>query len=65
MPKGFGNKPWKRVKADPNCAFNMIQEPAGSNPLYQYFEEFASSQDAFMEAFVPTLEKMLANGYAR
>ena len=53
------------MKADPNCGFNMIQEPAGSNPLYQYFEEFASSQDAFMEAFVPTLEKMLANGYAK
>ena len=55
----------QREIADPLCELNTVQEPAGSTPLHQIFEEFASSQNAFMEAFVPALEKMLANGYSR
>ena len=74
-PMGYGytwsrmpNRPvphgdWDWHKADPNCGLNTLQEPQGSTPLHQIFEEYASNQTAFISDFVPVLEKMLMNGY--
>ena len=55
----------KRYKADPHCELNSHQEPAGSTPLHGVFEEYANEQDSWIEHFVPTLEKLLSNGYSR
>ena len=55
------NNHW--VKADPNCGLNELEYPPGSTPLHQIFEEYASNQQQWLDDFVPTLEKMLANGY--
>ena len=55
----------KRYKADPHCELNNHQEPAGSTPLHGVFEEYANEQDSWIEHFVPTLEKLLSNGYSR
>ena len=63
LPKNPGSS--ARMKADPQCGFNKIEEPAGSTPLHQVFEEYAKDQDAWIGEFVPTLEKMLSNGYNR
>ncbi len=43
---------------------NTLEEPAGSTPLHEVFEEYADSQDAWIGEFIDVLEKMLANGYA-
>ncbi len=53
----------KGMRSDPLCPFNTMEEPAGSTPLHQIFEEYAASQEAFARDFVPALEKMLSNGY--
>ena len=55
------NNHWQ--KADPNCGLNVLEYPPGSTPLHQIFEEYASNQQQWLDDFVPTLEKMLANGY--
>ena len=55
------NNHWR--KADPNCGLNRLEYPPGSTPLHQIFEEYASNQQKWLDDFVPTLEKMLANGY--
>ena len=55
----------KRYKADPHCELNRHQEPAGSTPIHEVFEEYANEQDSWIEHFVPTLEKLLSNGYTR
>lgn len=51
-------------KADPDCQFNKMQEPAGSTPLHQLFEDYAKDGDAWMADFVPAMDKMLSNGYS-
>ena len=50
---------------DPLCEFNNLQIPQGSTPTYKIFEEYAKSNSKFIRDFVPTLEKMLSNGYRR
>ena len=35
----------------------------GSRPLNKNFELFARDQDKWVEVFIPTFEKMMANGY--
>jgi len=57
----------KRVtnqNTDHGCGFQRHAEPAGSTPLYKIVEEFADDKDAWLKVFVPTLEKMLSNGYS-
>ena len=49
----------------PECGVNKIEEPPGSTPLYQIVEKYATDQDAWLQDFVPALEKMLSNGYNR
>ena len=53
----------QRIKADPQCELNKIQEPANSTPLYQVFEEYATDQDAWIRQYLPAHEKMISNGY--
>lgn len=58
---------WSTVggtKSDPQCAKNTLERPPGSTPLHEILEEYADSQSNWIRDFVPTLEKMLANGYA-
>ncbi len=57
------NNPNKRIKADPDCPLQTLEEPTGSGPLHQAFDDFASSQSLWTGEFVPVFEKMLANGY--
>ena len=47
----------------PNCDVNKIEEPAGTKPLHQIVEEYAKDQNAWIADFIPTLEKMMSNGY--
>jgi len=51
-------------RAEPECPHTMIREPADAEPTSQIVEEYADDSTAFLRDFIPTLEKMLANGYA-
>jgi len=51
------------VKAEPQCPFQDLAEPAGSEPLHTIFEEFADNQDNWVRDFKAVFEKMLSNGY--
>ena len=57
----FSTKDGKVAAA--GCPFNTGQYPPGSTPLKDIYEEYADDQDAWIRDFVPTLVKMLANGY--
>ena len=48
---------------DAKCPVNKLEEPHGTTPLYQMVEEYAHDQNRWMEDFVPTMEKMMSNGY--
>ena len=50
------------IKADPECPLNKMKV-GGSDPLHEIFEEYAKDQDKWISDFIPTFEKMLANGY--
>lgn len=52
-----------RERIQPACPFNTMQIPAGSTPLHQVIEEYADSQQAWVNDFVHAFEKMQANGY--
>lgn len=52
-----------RVTGEPQCGKQMLQEPAGSTPLYQVMEEYAADQTAWINDYIPTMEKMMRNGY--
>lgn len=51
-------------RGEPRCPLNALSVPAGSTPLHQVVEEYADDNNAFFRDFVPTLEKMLSNGYS-
>jgi len=48
---------------DHGCGLQKHAEPCGSTPLYQIVEEFAEDKKKWLDVFVPTMEKMLRNGY--
>ena len=50
------------IKDQPDCPLNKMRV-GGSRPLSKSFELFASDQDKWVEVFIPTFEKMMANGY--
>ena len=52
------------IKDQPECPLNKLRV-GGSRPLNKNFELFASDQDKWVEVFIPTFEKMMANGYKR
>ena len=62
---GFDNDPmWlqgKKASIQVDCRLEDYA-PEGE-PLYQIVDEFADDQKAWMEDFVPSIEKMLENGY--
>ena len=65
----FVQKNPKRPKKDfeevgVECPKNTLAIPEGSTPVYQVFEEYAQDQDKWVQDFLPTYQKMLANGYA-
>eukprot|EP00929_Paragymnodinium_shiwhaense_P093290 TRINITY_DN5343_c0_g1_i10.p1 TRINITY_DN5343_c0_g1~~TRINITY_DN5343_c0_g1_i10.p1 ORF type:complete len:402 (+),score=65.26 TRINITY_DN5343_c0_g1_i10:141-1208(+) len=45
------------------CGPQRHAEPPGSEPLYKHVEEFATNQQSWIDAFIPTMEKYLENGY--
>ena len=49
--------------AEPQCPFQDLAEPAGSEPLYTIFEDFADNLDHWVRDFKSSFEKMLSNGY--
>ena len=58
---------WTRIdgkKAEPKWPFQKLEEPTGSTPLHQIVEDFADNATLWLETFIPTFEKMLANGYS-
>ena len=57
------NADWHWKKADPECALNKMSVPEGTTPMHEIFEEYAADQQKWVNDFVPTLEKMLSNGY--
>ena len=57
------NNPNQRYKSDPQCGPNTLEYPSGSTPLYKIFEDYAANQQNWLNDFVPSLEKMLSNGY--
>eukprot|EP00088_Acartia_fossae_P031901 TRINITY_DN32692_c0_g1_i1.p1 TRINITY_DN32692_c0_g1~~TRINITY_DN32692_c0_g1_i1.p1 ORF type:complete len:314 (+),score=67.51 TRINITY_DN32692_c0_g1_i1:57-944(+) len=57
---------WSKIDGrdvEPECPKQSLQEPAGSKPLYMDMEEFAHDQTAWIDAYIPTMEKMMRNGY--
>ena len=57
-PGGFDER-----LGDPQCDVNKIEEPLGTKPLHQIVEEYAKDQNAWITDFIPTMEKMMSNGY--
>jgi len=55
--------PGSNVKMQPECNLQQLAEPAGSQPLYQIMEEFATDQTAWINEFFGAYEKMMRNGY--
>lgn len=51
-------------RAEPQCPFQTLAEPPEDEPLHEIVESFADSTERWLEVFFPTLEKMIANGYA-
>ena len=53
---------WEKI--EPECPLNKLRV-GGSRPLNRNFEIFARNQNRWMSVFIPTFEKMMANGYKR
>jgi len=51
---------WEKI--EPECPLNKLRV-GGSRPLNRNFEIFARNQNRWMSVFIPTFEKMMANGY--
>jgi hypothetical protein len=66
------NDPWYAVSKEklggtdgqPGCGRQMLSEPAGSTPVSQIMDEYANNQTAWINDFIPTMEKMMRNGYS-
>ena len=68
MPINDGEPIWSKLpgqkgRAEPDCKLQELAEPAGSQPLHKIMEEFAADQTTWVNAFIPTMEKMMRNGY--
>ena len=60
-PDPFNGHHWRRDGV--TCPLNKLQEPIGSTPLHEIFEEYANDQQKWINDYVPTFEKMISNGY--
>ncbi len=45
------------------CGINDDLTDDGNQMMYEIVEEFAKSNQVFIDAFVPAFEKMISNGY--
>ena len=61
-PDPMKNNQWEFDEV--SCPLNKLQEPLGSTPLHEVFEEYADDQQAWVNDYVPTFEKMISNGYS-
>eukprot|EP00927_Polykrikos_kofoidii_P006881 TRINITY_DN127_c0_g1_i1.p1 TRINITY_DN127_c0_g1~~TRINITY_DN127_c0_g1_i1.p1 ORF type:complete len:558 (-),score=91.90 TRINITY_DN127_c0_g1_i1:217-1890(-) len=59
----IGPAAWHRW-AWQECPKQRFAEPPTGKPLYEYVELFAANQTAWLDTFVPAMEKYLENGYA-
>lgn len=48
--------------SEANCEKQMYKDE-DDVPMYEIVEEFADDQAAWVDAFIPTMEKMMWNGY--
>ena len=56
--------PGKEGRQEPLCKLQTLEEPTGSQPLHKIIEEFAADQSSWVNQFIPTMEKMMRNGYS-
>ena len=61
-PDPMKNDQWEFDEV--SCPLNKLQEPLGSTPLHEVFEEYAEDQQKWVNDYVPTFEKMISNGYS-
>jgi hypothetical protein len=52
------------IAGQPGCGKQMLAEPAGSTPVSQIMDEYANNQSTWINDFIPTMEKMMRNGYS-
>eukprot|EP00929_Paragymnodinium_shiwhaense_P093294 TRINITY_DN5343_c0_g1_i3.p1 TRINITY_DN5343_c0_g1~~TRINITY_DN5343_c0_g1_i3.p1 ORF type:complete len:495 (+),score=86.48 TRINITY_DN5343_c0_g1_i3:498-1982(+) len=45
------------------CGPQQHAEPPDAQPLFKHVEEFATDQQSWVDAYIPTMEKYLENGY--
>lgn len=50
-------------RIEPQCVKNDFADPPGSFSMSEVIDEYANNNTKFLEDFIPTLEKMLKNGY--
>ena len=62
-PNADPYKPGDWKLSEVGCGKNKMEVPEGSTPLHEIFEEYAHDQQKWVDDYVPTFEKMLANGY--
>merc|ERR1712113_365033 len=48
-----------------DCGRQDYQYPGDTLSLADHVERYADDQDAWIQEFMPVMEKMIANGYAR
>ena len=51
-------------EGQPGCGKQTLAEPAGSTPTSQIMDEYANNQTTWINDFIRTMEKMMANGYS-
>ena len=47
----------------PGCGKQTLAEPAGSSPTSEIMDLYANNQSTWINDFIPTMEKMMRNGY--
>merc|ERR1719343_1372524 len=63
VPRAFGPNATTRRACSMSCPKNDYVYPEDDQSLAQHFENFADDQAAWIEEFLPTMEKMISNGY--
>mmetsp|Transcript_72286 Transcript_72286/g.156956 ORF Transcript_72286/g.156956 Transcript_72286/m.156956 type:complete len:575 (+) Transcript_72286:62-1786(+) len=58
-----GRKGLDFYKAEPRCNKQKLGDGKGTLKMYQLVERYSENQEAWMDDFIPALQKMLANGY--
>jgi hypothetical protein len=59
----WSQMPGQKGRQSPECKLQELAEPAGAQPLHKIIEEFAADQTTWINDFIPTMEKMMRNGY--